>query len=93
MRLAEDDRSSWAENEALRQEVDELREAVQRLEAALKAERDRIEELEGKKGAPARWVKVNKPKKTGEKKLRRKRAASLNGARRREEPTRVMAGL
>ena len=86
--------SLWAENRALRQQVAELEKAVEQLEAALKAALDRNAELEGKKGGGApSWVKANKPKKTGEKKPRRKRASSQNGARRREEPTRVMAGL
>jgi hypothetical protein len=90
MQFEEDDRDLWAGNKALRQEVAELREAVQRLEAGLKAARDRIEELEGKKREPPSWVKPNKPKKTGAKKPRRKRAALENGVRRREEPTRVV---
>ena len=91
MQFEEDDSSLWAENRALRQRVAELEKAVQQLEAGLKAAQDLIQELAGQKEGPPSWVKPNKPKKKPEeKKSRWKRAVEQNGARRREEPTRVV---
>ena len=79
-----------AENAELRRRVEDLQEALAEVEAALGASQERVQELEkGKKGRPP-WVKPNKPQGEGEKKPRRKREARGNGARRREEPTRVI---
>ena len=69
-----------AENAALKRLVAELQEQVGVL-------RDRVAELE-KKGKPPTFAKASRPEKEGPK-TRKKRAASHNQARRREEPTRI----
>src|ERR1700683_1805551 len=52
----------------------------------------RVAELEGRPKAPAPpWAKANTKKPAeGEKKTRRKRGVEQNGARRRQEPTRIV---
>lgn len=74
---------------ALRTENAELKTEVARLMAALDEALARIAELEAQpKTAPA-FVKANRPKKTGEKPARKKRAAEHNTSRKRATPTRT----
>jgi transposase len=79
-----------AENAELRQYVQDLKEALQELEAALKTAEQGVKGQEKKKAQTPSWVKPNKPKQEGEKKVRRKRQAEHNRARRRMEPTRIV---
>ena len=79
-----------AENIELRQQVQDLTEALQELEAALRTAGQSAKGQEKKKEQPPSWVKPNKPKKEGEKKARRKRKAEHNRARRRMEPTQIV---
>ena len=79
-----------AENAGLRQQVQDLTEALEEFEAAVKAAQQRVEELEKKKKDPPSWVKANTPKREGGEKPRRKRSPEHNRARRRMEPTRIV---
>ncbi len=83
------------ENQALRAENQALKEqsaqALTQLAAALQRNQEleqRIVELEQRGGEPPSFVKPNRPKPTGPKKPRKKRASQYNHARRRETPTR-----
>lgn len=76
----EEGQALLAENAALKRLVGELQEQVEVLTG-------RVAELE-KKGKPPSWAKASRAKKEGTK-TRKKRVASHNQARRREEPTRI----
>ena len=72
----------------LRRENEVLKAEVTRLTSALAEALKRIEELEqGQKREPA-FVKPSRPKKEGEKRPRKKRAAEHNTSRKRSTPTR-----
>jgi hypothetical protein len=90
MRVKEELEALRAENTELRQHIVELTSALEEFETALEAAEQRIKELENKKKDPPSWTKANKPKREGEKKLRRKRKSEHNRARRRMEPTRIV---
>jgi hypothetical protein len=75
----------------LRNENQELREALKQTQELLRAALARIEELEKQKTPPPAFVKadVKKPA-PEEKKPRKKRAAQHNQARRRSQPTQIV---
>lgn len=87
MSLEEENRRLRVEVAELRQQVTDLEEALGQLEGEMVDAREAIEKAKKK---PPSWVKANKPKEEGPKQPRRKREASANKARRREEPTRVV---
>lgn len=74
---------------ALRAENAELKTEVVRLRAALEEALARIAELEAQSKATPAFVKANRPKTTGEKPARKKRAAEHNTSRKRATPTRT----
>ncbi|MGH2479040.1 MAG: IS66 family transposase [Ktedonobacteraceae bacterium] len=75
----------------LRKENQELREALKQAQELLHGALARIEELEKQKTPPPAFVKANVQKSvTEEKKLRKKREAQHNRARRRAMPTQIV---
>jgi transposase len=84
--MTAEERIGWLE-EQLKQALEQ----VQTLQEQLAAAHKRIEELEKQKTPPPAFAKANVVKAADEqKKLRKKRAAQYNRARRREQPTRVV---
>jgi len=78
-----------AELAALREENARLKAEVTRLLAALEEALARITELEAASKKPPAFVKRNRPKPSGEKQPRQKRAAEHNTSRKRLPPTRI----
>ena len=74
---------------ALRAENAELKAEVMRLMTALEEALARIAELENQPKTPPEFVKANRPKASGEKQPRKKRAAEHNTSRKRSTPTRT----
>jgi transposase len=77
-----------AEDEALRAENQVLKEQLAAALQLIEQLQQRIVELEQQGGGPPSFVKSNRPKPTGPKKPRKKRASEHNHARHRETPTR-----
>jgi transposase len=77
-----------AENERLRAENADLRYLVDHLQQQLVAAQQRIAELEQQHHDPPPFVKPSRPKRTGPKLPRKKRAPEHNHGRRRMTPTR-----
>lgn len=85
--LVADGGALQAENVALRQEVERLREQNAALQAQLTAALARIAELEQRPPDPPAFVKPNTPKR--ERQPRKRRKPEHNRARRLETPTRI----
>jgi transposase len=87
--MADEPGAMNSETAALRAENAELKGEVTRLKAALEEALARIAELENQPPAPPEFVKANRPKASGEKQPRKKRAAEHNTSRKRSAPTRT----